>query len=270
MKKSNEQGKSKGVILFAFNSGSTDYVKIAERTASLMRRNLRLPITLVTDSAVESTNFDDVKIIKNDFVNYKKDSHDKTWKNGYRYLAYDLSPYDITLLLDVDYLVLDDSLLKLMDLDIDILMPHHNQMINEKENNNFKMGPFSLDYYWATVVIFQKTKRTKAFFDLVKRVQDNYQYYTLLYSMASDSFRNDHAFTIADNVLDGYVTYGKNTMPGTMLTIDKEVKSLELRDTQIIVRQERAHVIPKMNIHVMDKDYLLSDDFDRFVKEVCR
>ena len=65
MKKSNEQGKSKGVILFAFNSGSTDYVKIAERTASLMRRNLRLPITLVTDSAVESTNFDDVKIIKN-------------------------------------------------------------------------------------------------------------------------------------------------------------------------------------------------------------
>jgi hypothetical protein len=270
MKKSNEQGKSKGIILFAFNSGSTDYVKIAERTASLMRRNLELPITLVTDTAVELTMFDDIKVIDNDFVNFKKDSHDKTWKNGYRYLAYDLSPYDVTLLLDVDYVVLDDSLLKLMDLDIDVLMPHRNQMINERENNNFKMGPFSLDYYWATVVVFQKTKRAQMFFDLVKRIQDNYQYYTLLYSMASDNFRNDHAFTIADNVLDGYVTYGKNTVPGTMLTIDKEVKSLELRDTQIIVRQDRAHVIPRMDLHIMDKDYLLSDDFDNFVQEACQ
>ena len=30
-----------------------------------------------------------------------------------------------------------------------------------------------------------------------------------------------------------------------------------------------AYVIPKQNIHIMDKEYLLSDNFNNFVKTIC-
>ena len=56
-----------------------------------------------------------------------------------------------------------------------------------------------------------------------------------------------------------------------MLTIDKSIKKLEIKNNNIIVREEEtAHIIPKQNIHVMDKDYLQSDAYIEFVDTVCQ
>jgi hypothetical protein len=42
-------------------------------------------------------------------------------------------------------------------------------------------------------------------------------------------------------------------------------------DNNIITVKEfnKAYLIPKQNIHVMDKNYLLSDNFGDFVKLLC-
>jgi hypothetical protein len=55
-----------------------------------------------------------------------------------------------------------------------------------------------------------------------------------------------------------------------MLTLDKLVKDIEITGEKMIIREENSvHVITRQNIHVMDKDYLLSEKFDQLVDTVC-
>lgn len=194
-------------------------------------------------------------------------AHGTQWFNGDRYRAYELSPYDETLLLDSDYLVLDDSLLKILDSTMDYTVMTDNQNFVQTMTGN--MGEMSLNYVWATAVAFKKTTKSKLLFDLVGRVQNNYQYYSKLYNLRRSNFRNDYAFAIADNILNGYAP--SQGIPWTMLTVDKTVKSLEVKDNKIIVREEdSAHVIPHQSLHIMDKVYLQSDAYERFVDTVCQ
>ena len=257
MKNSNVSAKSRGIVLFAFNTKSIDYEHIAQQARRLIIHNLQLPVTIITEADVD-----------NIFKNYKNQDQ-LEWRNGDRWRAYELSPYDETLLLDSDYLMLDDSLIKLFDQDFDYRLQHRNQMINEV--NDFRMGVMSLPYVWATVIFFRKTPRAKQLFDLVGRIQRNYSYYRQLYHIAESNFRNDYAFAIANNLLNGYDLGIGTSVPWTMLTIDKNINAIEIKNNNIIIRQHsHAHVLPRQNIHIMDKQYLLSADYDKFVDAVCQ
>ena len=175
-----------------------------------------------------------------------------------------MSPYEETLLLDSDYLVFNDDLLQLFEIDGDYKMIKNNQTLDE--NWNFTMGPLSLPYMWATVIFFRKTIKSKQFFNLVGRIQRNYSYYSKLYNIRERNFRNDYAFTIADYILNGYFFNSNSTISGTMLTFDKNIKSMQFYNQSIIIREEtKAHIIPIQNIHIMDKQYLLTDNFKQFV-----
>ena len=105
---------SRGILLFAFNNGTTDYFKMAVATANRAYEFLNLQTTVVTDSntAVENYyhNFENVIVVDSDNSNRGVDN--QIWINKGRYQAYDLSPYDETLLLDTDYVINSDTLLK--------------------------------------------------------------------------------------------------------------------------------------------------------------
>lgn len=251
----NAQEKSKGVVLFAFNTDKVNYVEIAKRAECLIKHNLNLPTTIITNIGDMPKNFRS---------GYAGGS---VWYNSGRHLAYELSPYDETLLLDSDYLILDDSLLKILDSTSDYTIMTDNQSPTNTMNSN--MGLLSLDYVWATAIAFKKTTKAKLLFDLVGRIQRNYDYYIKLYNLRERNFRNDYAFTIADNILNGY-TPGRG-IPWTMLTIDKPITKIEIKNNNIVVReQDHAHVLPKQNLHVIDKDYLLSDDHQNFIEQICQ
>ena len=178
-------------------------------------------------------------------------------------MAYELSPYDETLVIDADYLVLDDSLLKIFQVDWDYILQRHSHTFEQDFPSS--MGPHSLPFVWATVFAFRKTPRAQQFFDLVDRVQLNYSYYRELFNLEQRNYRNDCAFAIADIVLNGY-TVGTDTIPGSMLTVDQLVDSIEIKDNNLIVRDHtRAYVIPRTNLHVMSKRYLQSDNFAEFI-----
>jgi hypothetical protein len=56
-----------------------------------------------------------------------------------------------------------------------------------------------------------------------------------------------------------------------MLTIANPITKIEIKNNKLIVREkESAHILPRQNIHVIDKDYLLSDDYQRFVDTICQ
>jgi len=251
----NASAKSRGIVLFAFNTDRVDYVEIANRASRLITYNLNLPVTIITDIGEMPKNF------------RKGYAGGTLWYNSGRYLAYKLSPYDETLLLDSDYLILDDSLLKILDSAIDYTIMTKNQSPTNDMTGN--MGMLSINYVWATAIAFKKTTKSKLLFELVGRIQRNYDYYIKLYNLREHNFRNDYAFTIADNILNGYTN--SPGIPWTMLTIADPITKIEIKNNKLIVReQESAHILPRQNIHVIDKDYLLSDDYQRFVDTICQ
>lgn len=267
MTKSSVPAKSRGVLLFAFNTERTDYVKIAERSTRLIHHTLNLPVTLITDSVHAPGSFDTVISVDNTLQNYKIGERG-SWRNGDRFRAYELSPYDETLLIDSDYLMLDRNLLKLFEQDFDYRIMTHND--KPAGSWSLNMGMVGLPYQWATTVLFRKTNRAGMLFDLVGRVQRNYSYYMKLYHMREGNFRNDYAFTIANNILNGYDLGVNQGIPWPMLTFADVVNSITVKDSLLIIKErDRAYVIPQQNIHVMDKGYLLSDNFSDFVNSIC-
>ena len=241
--------------MFALNNGATDYVRIAELSAKLIKQHTGLPTTIITDEYVSQA-----------YENYRFDIAGElvTWRNLGRCLAYKLSPYQETILLDSDYLVFTDALTKLFTTPFDYRLWHYNQ--TPAESRNLLMGETSLPFVWATVVAFRKTARAEMFFNLVERVQNNYPYYRALYNIRSGNYRNDYAFAIANNILNGYNLAVDQSFPGSMLTIDTPIEYLRNEEDRIVVKAStKAWVLPKIDLHVMDKNFLTSNQFEELV-----
>lgn len=269
MKNLKQNAESKGVVLFAFNTDTVDYINIADNCAKLIAKHLKLPVTLITD-ATAKPEFAYDRVIKVDYhgVNQRTDVVTRKqvqWKNFGRYTVYEHSPYDHTLMLDTDYLVLDDSLLKLFDQSYDYRIMGHSDDFNKTMTS--RMGNVSLPYLWATVMLFRKSPRSECFFSLVGKIQRNWGYYRSLFNVDGSQYRNDFAFAMADIILNGYSLHKPNTIPWNMLTVAGEVTKLELKENTIIVRTpEKAYVVPKHNIHIMHKQYLMSEQYKNFVE----
>ena len=269
MNKSNESEKSRGIIVFAFNTNKVDYVGIADKTSAIANKTLGLPITLVTDhDSQPQFEYDNVIRVDNSKLNGRPTitGEMSQWRNFDRYMAYKLSPYDETLLVDIDYLILDNSLLKLFETEFDYKLMFNS--ISPDRQMSTDMGVRSLDFVWATVVLFRKTPKAKIYFDLIGRIQRNYAYYKTLYGCLG-TYRNDFAFGIANHIINGYISDKKLGIPWRMITFDDFVKSIELKNNLLLVRESnRCVVTPIQNLHIMDKKYLASDQFKKFTQEL--
>jgi hypothetical protein len=260
MKSSKKSAKSRGIVAFAVNTSTTDYVSIANKTIPLAGKVLNLPYTIITEESItEYARFS----TRNDVDTGKV----VEWKNVGRNSAYELSPYDETIVMDVDYLVQDDSLLQLFKTDWDYRLMRHARSLND-EYMPYLMGERSLPYVWATVFAFRRTPKSKMFFDLVSRIQENYTYYRELFNIVNRNYRNDYAFAMADIILNGF-TVSKDSIPGWMVNVTHTINSIETQDNTLIIKDsQRAYVIPKMNLHIMSKQYLQSKNFEEFVNNV--
>jgi len=249
--------KSKGVLLFATNTKTVDYVSIAQRAEKLINHYLNLPVTIVSNTSTEN-------------VRYSVDSKQfEQWNNCGRHLAYKLSPYDQTILIDSDYLIFDNNLLKILETTQDYTIARHNLVLDGTDFST--MGKYSLPTLWATVLVFNKTPKAKLLFDLVARIERNYSYYRALYNIETSIFRNDYAFTIADNILNGYTQDIINYLPWNVVTVSNPIESLKLIDqTMHLKTASAAYVLPKQNLHVISKSYLLSDECSQLIEDSIR
>jgi len=255
---------SRGVVVFAFNTETVDYVRIADGTSQLASRYLDLPVTLITDHAADPKfRYDNIITIDPQGDNFRDGS--VQWRNRGRHWAYALTPYQDTILLDTDYLVLDNSLNTLFETDFDYRLMHHNT--NYAGAVYEQMGETSLPFVWATVILFRKSKRTELLFDLVGKIERNYNYYRALYNIREGNYRNDYAFAIANNILSGYTPNELQGIPWSMFTIDERIDQLLYDDNFLYVKHDNdARVVPRQNTHIMDKQYLQSPDFEQLVE----
>ena len=107
---------TKGVLLFCFDTADVQYHKILERCVGLVKKNLKSEITVVTNfetfSKLKPLGFVNYKFIEPELGNKK---NGREWRNVDRHMAYELSPYDTTLVMDIDYFCFTDNLAQLFN-----------------------------------------------------------------------------------------------------------------------------------------------------------
>lgn len=243
----------KGVLLFAFNNEQVDYVKMAKITADRVNKFLDLPCTIVTDKPT-LYQFDGYVYLESDDTNIKRD---QIWKNKGRYNAFELTPYEETLLLDVDYVINSNNLNKVFTFYDDFAIHNSSSFLMYPETETEKVSPTSFNTLWATVLFFKKTNRVKYIFDSVKMVQENYQHYVNLHGMWSGTFRNDHAFAISNRIVNGHLENLSDYIPWNLLHIGEHtfVEKLDEARYKIILKQNKSKyiIIENTDFHMLDK-----------------
>lgn len=239
-----KSAKSRGVVIFATNTQETDYIGIAEQNARLVRHFLDLPTTIV--SAKDTGSNQRFSTDTGTFVE---------WNNFGRHEAYTASPYDETIVIDADYLVFDDGLLRLFECPFDYLLFNKNRYVNISQQPAI-MGPHSLPYVWATAFAFRKTEKARLFFELVAKIKRNYDYYRLLYNVQEGNFRNDYAFAIAHYIFNGYNLVPESFAPFHILTVTGAIESITASKNLVVRTPDKGFVFPLQNLHVISKSWL--------------
>ena len=243
---------------------------MATVAAKLVKKYLDLPVTLVTNS-IEVTDqvFDNIIILdlgESKFervFNFGSSKEKVIWHNQNRSSAYDLSPYDQTLLIDADYLMFDDNLKYLFDTNLEIAC--YNRVVDITGSNHLQMGARvgfpGIPMQWATVLYFTKNKLAMSVFDLMKIIRNNYLYYSAAYNFDPQLFRNDYALSIALQALTGYNTKKFTVIPGPLMTANSSVALTEVRKSgELIFRWKQQNNSKSLmirlrdtNIHIMNK-----------------
>ena len=155
---------TQGVLLYCFDTEKVRYHGIMDRCISLIKKNLGLDITVVTNKTTLSSwsNIENCNtVVIEQEIGNRRDSQD--WYNLDRCHAYDISPYNTTLLLDIDYFCYTDNLLQYMRSDCDFLITSRVHDLTDRGLYNFSENSV-IPMVWATVIIFKKTAKAKNIF----------------------------------------------------------------------------------------------------------
>ena len=268
---------SVGAVVVAQNNSTIDYVKLAIFSANQINKFLDIPVSIVTDSKgyLESQYpnhpFDQILDISEDAFYFQRRFNDGSlankvleWKNLSRYRVYDLTPYDTTLVADVDYIINSSILKPALFLDYPLQIYSQSMDIADwRDTEEFqRINPYSIPFYWATVFIFNKGNVASAFFSLLKHIKDNWEYFRTLYCISSPMFRNDLAFSIAIHIMNGKKLGDfAQELPGKMIYAKDTDVLISAEDTTMKFLIEKKNYLGEYNVaktngldvHVMNK-----------------
>lgn len=253
---------TRGALLFAFNSPKVDYYSIAEYTAKRINHFLNLPVTLVTnkESIPKKTKYKFDNIIRTD-ADVTNNFRNDVWINKGRYRAYEYSPYEQTILLDVDYMVNSDRLLKTFDVLTDYVCHDSIAQMMRPDGKNEEMSAGSFPLLWATVITFEKTNKAKQLFDAMRMVQHNYEHYANLFAFSSDIYRNDFSLTIAHRLINGQLPDKKHILPWNLMHIWLQTNLYSNTDDEfnnqytVVYDHWKNNKIKKEYIEIKDMDF---------------
>jgi hypothetical protein len=219
---------SRGILLFACNNEKIDYLKLAYCSSLMIRHHLGddVGISIVTDPGTMKTSHSLVEKLKSAGVNIilapsstmsrpnvrqfsdtQYYSVSAEFINTNRMLAYDLSPYEETLLIDTDYLIQSDSLNKVWGSVEDVMINSSATSLQgtSLSSQEVRLNDFGIKMFWATVIYFKKCRRAEILFQFVEHIKDHWDYYKLIYDFPHSLYRNDYAFSIAIHTLNGFL-----------------------------------------------------------------
>lgn len=253
---------NRGVLLFAFNTGEVNYQRMAEFTAERVHNFLNLPVTLVTDVDNNNSVFDNVVIVENNSLNHRKNN--VVWKNKGRFNAFTYTPYDDTIVLDVDYVINSSTLLNLFSIDQEIMCHYDIRYLFENKTQEI-ISDISFPTYWATVLRFKKTSGAKCLFHLIKMIENNYTHYSKIYKFLPYVYRNDYALSIALRTLNGQVVQPQHNIPWPLIHVESYLNVERLSSVEYRVTQQNNDVNKYIKIKNFDFHMLNKDNFMKLI-----
>lgn len=274
----------KGVLLFAHNNREVDYALLSIISGGLAKKYLNVPVSLVTDKETEEWMktsgifekaeqvFDQIILTKRiDNNNIRKLNDGSQSKlipflNATRYQAYDLTPYDRTLLIDSDFLIFSDRLSEYWNHQSSVLIGHSvNDIVGDRigylDKTVSETGPH---LYWATTVMFSKDKEAETFFKLLETVSNEYHVFGDLYRFNTKQFRNDIVFSIAKHIMDGFGIDDCNSLP-PLLTVQDRDMLIKVANSKLhfLINNSQApdtyfvSSIKDIDVHIMNKQSIV-------------
>jgi len=281
----------KGVVLFAHNNRQIDYAKMALVSGGLAKKNLGVPVSLVTDQStidwLKESNlwnkaletFEQIIDVERptDLQQRKfkdgKESVTAPFKNSNRSSVWDLTPYDRTLMIDCDYFIFSDALNEYWDCNSDILIStKYNDVQGERIGYLDKhISDTGVRLLWATTVMFTKNENTKVFFELVKHIKDNYKKFADIFRFDSRMYRNDISFGIARHILYGFETDNDYAMPPVLSVPDMDlIYDVNKNGIQVLTANLNDYTLCNVkdrDIHIMNKQSI-TRHIDKFMELV--
>lgn len=207
-----------GFVIVAFDTTTDNdinfsYKKLAMYNAQSIVRYTSRRVTIITDSYIEcdssiySKNINfvivDPPIGQKRTIYHAGNYVNFEWKNNVKHLMFKFSPYQRTIGLDADYIVGDDTLDCLLEVDYPFMIPRSVRDISGKGHfDKFKWMPNrTIPHCWATVMVWDKDAG-KPYIELALEVEKNYSYYAKLFGFSDKQFRNDYVYSIVSHLMD--------------------------------------------------------------------
>jgi hypothetical protein len=244
-----------GALIFALNNEQIDYLAMARWSAKNIERHLGIPTHIVTNEQVTT-----VGTNGRWFEDY---GTNVVWHNESRVNAYELSPWDQTLVLDADYVVASDQLKVLLESGHDFLA--HRWAYDVTGLNNFDglnyFGQNNMPQWWATVMMFRRSNHARLIFESMTMIRDHWEHYKRVYKNRSPGYRNDHALSIALGIVNGH-TNNYAGIPWNLASLTPEHTLTQLEQDSYRIdfknqkQQSRWIQINRQDFHAMGKKHL--------------
>jgi len=276
---------NKGVLIYAHNSRDVDYATMAIIAGGLAKRHLGFPVSLVTDSStvswMESAGtlnkakevFENIIESDRPVLDNTRIIHDGTTSryvpfiNQNRMTAYNLSPYDRTLLIDSDFLIFSNRLNQFWNCDSPVMIAESFTNVRDKESGFLDqwISETGVKMFWATTVMFSKSEEAEIFFNLVSHIREHYRYYSIIYRFNPMIYRNDIAFSVAKHIMNKFSTDNLNNLPSVLSVIDRDRLEVVKKDGNLIFLigddlssdNLKPISIKGLDVHIMNKQSIL-------------
>ena len=218
-----------GALIFAFDTEHTRYLDMAAWCAERVKDFLEISVAVVTNNpaANDETVFDRV-IYADPLGNNSRWFGDLKqhvpWHNSNRVDAYNLSPWDQTLVLDADFVVNSEDLKVILDSPQDFMcFRSAYNLARPEEEFLTTFGNYKFPMYWATVMMFRRSNTAQYIFDAMQMIRENWTHYRNLYHISQHTYRNDYALSIALGIVSGH-TLKVDSIPWGMPSVVPENK----------------------------------------------
>jgi hypothetical protein len=239
----------RGILLIAYNNNQIDYAKLAllaAKQAKMFMNNIH--ITLMTDEStlgklLDNNKAEHVKVFDHIIVEKIEHEantrvhHDSPWyefstqfSNKNKHTIYDNTPYEQTLMIDVDFMICNNSFEHIFNSDCELAM--YKDAISTRNYKpriwEQKLHPNGIDMWWSTAVYWRSdSEEARLFFNVWQHVKENYDYYKFLYKFPGKLYRTDYAASIAVHLINGqYKNSWTGQLPGKVMRYSDQIDEL--------------------------------------------